>query len=210
MKKLHVISLVAGFLTLLLVGCASYQLDPKTANAAELLPSPQVSVVNGVSIDAGNYRVEDGFFVADICYDRPTDEDWLLAHDMSIEFDGKSVTVFEWGLIDFESRANGVDRRCDFARFPIGEGVEVASFRLVIPRIETSFPDSPNCETAQKVLDASATGIIIRCIQEEGLNGPELVSKPDNLSEDEAYKLIREAFIGIVRGPWIIEGSTKR
>lgn len=157
------------------------------------------------SVEASNFRVQDGFFISDICFDRPSRADWVLALSSSLEVPGQTIQVFEIGLLDPSTNIDSA-QRCDYLRFPIGD-LKITDFRIVVPRLETSFPDSLDCPSAQQKLDAAGTGIVIRCVRGNGFYGPELVSKPGTLSDEVAYKMIYEAFIETVNGPWVFEGT---
>lgn len=157
------------------------------------------------SVEASNFRVQDGFFIADICFDRPSRADWVLALSTSLEVSGQTIQVFEIGLLDPSTDIDSA-QRCDYLRFPISD-FKITDFRIVVPRLETSFPDSLDCPSAQQKLDTAGSGIVIRCVQGNGFYGPELVSKPSTLSDEEAHRMIYEAFIETLPGPWIFEGS---
>jgi hypothetical protein len=225
MKTLKPIYLMVFLLPLVVVAAAlilpNYKLSAKTVSAAAVADvtnsslagsanqtpvSVNTATVNGITVEASNFRIKDGFFVVDVCYDRPTEADWLLPANTTLLTESNSITVFEWGMIEFKVSADGgPGQRCDFARFLLDASMEIKEFEISIPRLETSFPESLDCDAAQKKLDSS--GIEIRCVQDEGYYGPELTSKPEALSDSDAYDLIGDAFIEIVDGPWILSGS---
>lgn len=157
------------------------------------------------AVQASNFRMEQGYFMADVCFERPSRADWLLSGKTSLEIGEETIQVFEIGLLDPSTDIDSA-QRCDYMRFPVGE-TEITDFRIVVPRLETSFPDSLDCPSAQQKLDAAGTGIVIRCVEGAGFYGPELVSKPDTLSEEDAHRMIYEAFIETLTGPWIFEGT---
>lgn len=157
------------------------------------------------AVQASNFRMEQGYFLADICFNRPSRADWLLSGKTSLEIGEETIQVFEVGLLDPSTDIDS-QQRCDYMRFPVGE-TDITDFRIMVPRLETSFPDSLDCPSAQQKLDAAGTGIVIRCVEGAGFYGPELVSKPDTISEEDAHRMIYEAFIEILTGPWIFEGT---
>lgn len=190
-------------------GSAQAASQPNLPNAASqqdgVASDPEEKVAPSVSVEASNFRVQDGFFIADICFDRPSRADWMLALSTYLEVPGQTIQVFEIGLLDPSTTIDSA-QRCDYLRFPISD-LKITDFRIVVPRLETSFPDSLDCPSAQENLDAAGTGIVIRCVRGNGFYGPELVSKPSTLSDEEAYKMIYEAFIETLNGPWVFEGS---
>ncbi len=184
---------------------AASQPDLPSANSQKDGVASDLEEKVAPSVEASNFRVQDGFFISDICFDRPSRGDWVLALSTSLEVPGQTIQVFEIGLLDPSTDIDSA-QRCDYLRFPIGD-LKITDFRIVVPRLETSFPDSLDCPSAQQKLDAAGTGIVIRCVRGNGFYGPELVSKPSTLSEEEAHKMIYEAFIEIFPGPWVFEGT---
>jgi hypothetical protein len=166
-----------------------------------------VQTVNGIIIEASNFRIEGEYLVADICYDLPSQSDWLLPDSMTVEIKGRSIKVFEWGLIEWKYSADGLKtHRCDDANFPIAGIGEFTEVQIVIPRLETSWPDSLDCDAAQNRLDAANTGIVITCYEDGNVSGPLLDTKPAAMSDEQAYAAINDAFIETFSGPWTLRG----
>lgn len=164
--------------------------------------------VGQITVTGSNFRIEGDFLVADICYDLPSQEDWLLSRKTSLVLKDQTIIVFEWGLIDWKYSENGEKvQRCDDVNFWVQGVGSISEFQIVIPRLETSWPSQLDCEDAQEELDLINSGIQIECVQTEYSYGPEVVSKPESLSDDAVQILVEEAFIDLVEGPWIITGS---
>jgi len=167
--------------------------------------TPASQTVSSEHVQASNFRIEGGDFMADICFERPSRADWLISGDTYLEAAGETIRVFEIGLLDPATEIDSA-QRCDSMRFPT-DNLDITEFRIVVPRLETSFPDHLDCPAAQAKLDAAHSGITIRCVEGEGFYGPELVNKPSTLTEADAHKMIYEAFIESLAGPWVFEGT---
>lgn len=168
------------------------------------------SSAGNIGLEGSNFRIEGNFLVADICYDLPSQEDWLLSRDTVLILKDRTVVVFEWGLIDWKYSESGERvRRCDDVNFWIQGIDDIVEFQIVVPRLETSWPSQLDCEAAQKKLDAINSGIQIECVQTDWSYGPEITSKPESLSEEAVQILVEEAFIEILEGPWVITGSLR-
>jgi hypothetical protein len=215
---LLVILAIAGF-----VG-ANYQFASANAQGPEVNSSlPDVSIlsqtgdagtsskdtVNGIEIEASNFRVESGRLLVDVCFELPSEADWLLDLPF-VEIGGETISAWEVNLIDFRYGEDGTPtHRCDWAGIPLDEGTEVSTFTLVIPRLETSSPDNLDCDLAQKKLDQAETGIVVECFEGDFTYGYTVVQKPDDMSDEQAYQIAADAFIETLDGPWNLEGEIK-
>ncbi|MQC27244.1 MAG: hypothetical protein DWG76_07335 [Chloroflexi bacterium] len=163
----------------------------------------------GIQIEASNFRVEGDYFWADLCYDRPSQADWLLGTSR-LELPDAAINSFALELIDYRTGSTSVGQRCDKVSFPIEKTTKLDSFRIVVPQLEISWPDRQDCDAAQIELDANNSGIAIRCVAEEGYSGYEVDAKPESLSDEELARQIQAAFqksVGVREGPWVLEGS---
>ncbi len=176
---------------------------------AGLPPGELQAQANGITVTAGNFRVERLQFMADVCFERPTlSANWLVGSQTSVEYSGKSAPVRGMNLLNTEMDFD-TPHRCDLLLFPIGTD-SVHEFRLVIPYLQMEIPFA-DCDTAQAKLDAADTGIVISCYSRQHPDGGRsegysIDFKPASLSDEEASQLASEAFMETAPGPWIFEG----
>ncbi|MCW5874784.1 MAG: hypothetical protein KIS88_09095 [Anaerolineales bacterium] len=210
------LSFAAGLLILAACNSQAAPIDSVPQNAQEIEGNRSAvattsfqAEANGITVTASNFRVEQMYFVADVCFERPIiGLDWLIGDQTVLEYNTQSSRVFEIGLLvpetDIESAV-----RCDFVRFPLGNET-INKFRIVIPFLQTSFA-THDCDGAQAKLNAANTGITISCYSQAldngGMEGYRIETKPEALSDDEANRLIYDAFVETVYGPWIFEGE---
>lgn len=79
-------------------------------------------------VQASNFRVEQGDFMADVCFERPSRADWVISGKTSLEIGEETIQVFEIGLLDPSTDIDSA-QRCDYLRFPVGE-TEITDFRI--------------------------------------------------------------------------------
>lgn len=211
---------------LLIAVLAAGRLRIRSAEAAlPEVPAPQIHTVaqqaerdeqasasaslGGIGVQASNFRLEGKSLLADLCYDRPSEADWLLGVPV-LELAGRGISAFSVSLVEYRDGPTSSGQRCDTVSFPIEGGADLASFRIVVPRLEISWPDRLDCAAAQRELDSTNSGIAIQCVTEEGYSGYEVVQRPESLSEEAIAAQILAAFqksIGLWEGPWALEGS---
>lgn len=174
----------------------------------------------GVRMTAGNFRQQGGRFEADVCFDLPNAEDWMI-EEASLAFKDRVIREFGFDLIERKEPAQGQQGvRCDGVYFELGPGVEVGEFTLNIDAIAAPAREGQTCEPSylegfQKALDRRNTGIRVGCelIELEGggvIEGLKVADKPASMSLGEAESILgsRELFIEVRgrKGPWVFQG----
>ncbi len=183
-----------------------------------------VQTVNGVEMAAANFRIEEGEFRADVCFQTPDSNDWVYYKVMA------QIDDVELRLALFESfemvqtSANGErrfitrignppitsnqvissgsfpDYRCDTLKFrPSLDNQTLQSdyVRLTVFAIGGTPNEGAGCATSeamQSILDDKDLGIKIACAQTESGTKTEILEKPQSMSEEEARQHLDEAF----------------
>ena len=173
-------------------------------------PFPLSHSVNGIEIELLGVQKTGEYLRAELCYQLPSDADWLLgdsAEDVTLK-DGKNVIpIWGYGMIDEQISPESVlTKRCDELLFPITRDQELSHITITIHQLVTSIPEVPDCDLAQKKLDGE--GIVIQCTHEEGFFGYEVVQKSDSLTDAQVQERVHESFMESVDGPWIFNVSS--
>jgi len=213
--------LVVVLASVLVIALLSRRYEVASASAGGLPPQPEISTrqvpsrsesssiaeVNGVEIDASNFRMENGIVKVDVCFERITEADWNLSRS-SLNIEGGSIQSTYWALIDYRYDESGAaTHRCDVVTFPYSNPFIAGEVAVVVPRLETSRNENIDCPAAQEKLEG--TGIQIECFQTENSGGYNLLGKPEHMSLEEAHRLASDAFIEVLDGPWILHGELK-
>lgn len=188
--------------------------DEKKFNTEEALPDLNLTemesdIVDGNTIYADNLRVEDENVFLDVCYELPSDADWM-AFDMMV--DGKTQINPNGFLIYMEQagtfHTNGL--RCYMISFPHTLEDETLHFeigQLFAPAREGEACTSSNL--VSQALEEAGTPIEYTCVEDHGMIISEILSKPDTMTEEEAKAKVYELFAQYRNetfpGPWVFE-----
>lgn len=183
------------------------QSEASTLQESSRDESSSIAEVNGVEVDASNFRMENNQITVDICFERISEEDWNLSRS-SLDIAGSTIWANYWALIDYRYDESGrATHRCDMVTFPFSGAFSAGEVTVVIPRLETSRSEIMDCPAAMEKL--GGTGIVIECFQTEHSGGYNLLEKPEDMSLEEAHSIASDAFIEVLDGPWILHGELK-
>lgn len=179
---------------------------------------PIVKTKNNIKIEVLSSQTEAGYFGADICFDLPSnDPAWSLGDSSNLKLSNgiTDVGVYEidmipdpqTGLLKQDDKGNFIGR-CDHVRFPVSDGFALENLKISIGKLVTDMPESPDCDKLQAKLDSKNSGIKVKCINEPGRAGVDVVAKPKNMDNVQAQVLITDALTESVEGPWEFEIGT--
>lgn len=172
---------------------------------------PIAKTKNNIKIEVLSTQVETGYFGADICFDFPSNNPaWSLGDPNNLRLSNgiTDVGVYEidmipdptTGLFKQDNKGDFIGR-CDHVRFPI-DGFALENLKISIGKLVTDMPESPDCVQLQTKLDAKNLGIKVKCINEPGMSGVDIVTKPKNMDNVQAQAFITDALTESVNGPW--------
>ena len=109
-------------------------------------------LVNGIEIEIINQQVQDNFLLVDVCFQLPSDSDWLLStypDDVILTVGNETIPHSGFGEIDTKTNASGNKTRCDRVTFQISGQEDLSKFVITINHLVTSIPENPDCDKAQ-------------------------------------------------------------
>ncbi|MBV6449516.1 MAG: hypothetical protein MHPDNHAH_00226 [Anaerolineales bacterium] len=181
---------------------------------------PKHSVrANEVEILLDTLIITPAYTQAFLCYNKPTEADWMVVEDVSLQVNGKSSGISDYSLLfdsDFGDIGKGGDPnwtlpvdsgRCVQIGFPIGDA-NPESVLLTIPTLQQSIPEViPDEEIALAREKLLPQGIdigwqVISSPSGGGGSGPVYNKIPLGMSEQEAYKKFIHALGYVYEGPW--------
>lgn len=183
--------------------------NPSLASNSDFNKSVYVTKqqVNGIEIEIVNKQLMGNFLLVDVCYQLPSDADWLLSthpEDITLTIGDTTILHSGWKDLDETTKSNGNKMRCDRISFQVNRQDDLSRFVVTINHLVTSAPESPDCDKAQAKLDKRNTGIKIKCSKTESSFSYEVTKKPGNISDYELRQSIENAFSDTVDGPWIL------
>lgn len=194
---------------------SSENVHPEEASRTDLPGTqfPQKQEIDDIAIELRDVRREKDFVRVEICYDLPSDADWLpgnSADDVILTVGNKTIPLWGGGFIRWNTAPNGTEKqRCEYLLFPMTGDLDLSYFSITIKRLVTSMPEQPNCIAVQEKLTQAETGIRIQCDHKENAFDYTIDQKPGSMSAEEARQLIYDAFSEIVEGPWVFTGNLK-
>lgn len=161
--------------------------------------------VQGVEVEIVSYERAEGFLFVDICFQLPSDADWLLstfAEDVVLTVQGKVIPHSGFAEIDVRTDGNGKKtHRCDRVSFVVDSQENLSDFTVTVKHLITSTPELLDYDKAQVKLDKKNSDIKIKC----NGNSYEVVKKPEKIASYEAMKEVESAFTESWEGPWVLE-----
>jgi hypothetical protein len=173
------------------------------------IPFPQTRSVNGLEVELLNARILDGQLTIDLCHQLPTQEDWIFGNhpkDVFVTVGGKKIDISGFGILYYRTSADTGKNthRCDALNFPVSDP-GIRNLMLTINEFYTSVPEVPDCDEAQKKLDAAEAGIQFTCNSGPGFFSYDITQKPSGMSENDARMIVFDAFSSHVKGPWVFK-----
>lgn len=160
--------------------------------------------VNGLEIHLSNIRRSENKLYVDICFPVLDKEDWSL-RQLSLQYDGNDMR--DWGGLVIDPIIPAADgkpgRRCDMVYFFLPDTVNLADFTISVISINAPPREGQTCQRSNAVQPKlDARGIKVVCQEGEGFAGYKILSKPVDMSQNEATQLVLEAVDFTITGPW--------
>jgi len=206
------------FGSLFLTSCLT-PLQP-TAAQPQITPTPfAASIANGITVTARNVRVERPYLLVDVCFDRPTDDDWNI-EEAYLQFDSEQISLTTLGSLCLYSQpCAGLRTRCDTLGFPLVKpGLDLTSsiedFTIMIAEFVVTPQDGEVCtqpflDRFQRELASRNAEIAARTECDEFGYQFLVTGKPSQMTMDQAQAIVWEVFqqvVGSRKGPWVLEG----
>jgi hypothetical protein len=221
--------LIIVFLLLFHVGCVG-KTQPVVASLTETPPAdvltstqsiPLTQVVNGITMLASNFRIENGELNFDLCYDIPDSGDWTV-WQANLRTESAEIEMLETALLELRHPAvdgiqevitlaestsepdenNGLGLRCDSIRF-FGAVSDSHHFTITIESILATPSESGVCDATYLArvnaeLETYAVGLSAECFIVEyegggGSSGLEIAAWPETMTQQEAEAILADS-----------------
>ncbi len=153
--------------------------------------------VNGISVDKTKGKTD---IVS--CIDLPDNSDWL---PYAIIYDGsEKIQAEQMILIDYKNPETAASsHRCYHFIFP--KTVTGKSVKFAIEKLETTIPENLTeemCGEAQEKISKEYSTFMFSCKLGDHSMQYEIVQKPKDMDDEEAFFLIHQALTNTMNGPW--------
>jgi hypothetical protein len=189
---------------------ATAYIDPSYPTAQAVLTTSS-QVVSGIEV-----RVErawqDGKNVnADVCFTIPDTSDWSI---WAASLNYGEVALQEYGttLVSLQEAANGQPGlRCDTLTFVVPPDADLSSATILIDSIAAYPREGEYCTVympkIQQSLLERGIGILLDCVEADGMTTMQIVSKPPEMTQEEAEQIVFSDEFYTVKGPWMFPFS---
>jgi hypothetical protein len=173
----------------------------------ESAPAAPVQSSSGFNVTT-NRAWRDGKQVnADVCFTLPDASDWSV-WGASLQYADMVVVDFSSTLVSIQVPVEGQPGfRCDTLSFQnVPPDADLSSVIVSVDSIAAPPRPEEYCTIympkIQQALDERGTGIVLGCVDSNGVQVMQIVGKPDTLSQEEAEQIVYSDEFYTVRGPW--------
>jgi len=143
---------------------------------------------------------------ADVCFTPPDSSDWTIWSG-HLDYAGNTVSEFSTAMTSPQDAGTGqATERCDELGFYVPPDADLSAASLTIESVGAYPTSEEYCSLympkIQQSLQERGIAINLDCTDSDGTMTMQIVSKPDNMSQDEAEQLVYSDEFYTVKGPW--------
>ena len=173
----------------------------------EAAPASAVQSTSGIEVRV-NRAWRDGKEVhAEVCFTLLDTSDWSI-WGANMQYGGGTVTDFGSTLLSLQEAKEGQSGvRCDdLSFFNIPPDADLSASIITIDAIAAPPRAEDYCTIympkIQQTLNERGIAITLGCVDSDGLQVMQIVSKPDTMSQEEAEQIVFNDEFYTVKGPW--------
>ena len=185
---------------------ATAYIDPSYPTAGADLSSAPQQTAAGIDVRMDRAWMEGKNVNADVCFTLPDASDWSI-WAASLSYGGVVLQEYGTTLISLQEPANGQPGlRCDTLTFVVSPDADLTSATIIIDAIAALPQTSDYCDIylpkIQQAMLERGTGILVDCVDVNGVLTMQILSKPAEMSQEQAEQFIYSDEFYTVRGPW--------
>ena len=184
---------------------ATAYIDPSYPTAEVDISVPQ-QTASGIEVRVDRAWVEGKNVNADVCFTLPDASDWSI-WSASLSYGGIVLQEFGTTLVSLQETPEGQPGlRCDTVTFVVPPDADLSNSIIMIESI--AAPPQPGDYCAiympkiQQAMLERGTGVSVDCVDLNGMLTMQIVSKPADMSQEQAEQLVYSDEFYTVRGPW--------
>jgi hypothetical protein len=144
---------------------------------------------------------------AEVCFTLPDASDWSV-WGASLQYADVVVFDFSSTLLSIQVPVEGQPGfRCDTLSFQnVPPDADLSSVTISVDSIAAPPRPEEYCTIympkIQQMLDERGVGIVLGCVDSNGVQVMQILSRPDTMSQEEAEQIVYSDEFYTVRGPW--------
>lgn len=187
-------------------------LPTATAYIDASYPTTQANVdtapqsASGININISRAWLEGKNLNADVCYSLPDASDWSI-WAASLTYGGIFLQEYGTTLVSLQEAVNGQPGlRCDTLTFVVAPDADLSNAVITIDAIAAPPQPGDYCDIympkIQQAMFERGTGISLDCVDVNGALTMQIISKPAEMSQEQAEQIVYSDEFYTVRGPW--------
>ena len=207
-------------LVLVLAACAPFAAKPGSQNAlptgtafiSSSYPTMQAvaavpnQVKNGIDIRVDRAWRDGKNINANVCFTLPDASDWSI-WSASLKYGDQVLQDYGTTLVSMQKGANGQPGlRCDTLTFIVPPDADLTKTTITIDSIAASPRGDDYCTVfmpkIQQALSERGIGIGLNCANVGGTMTMQITSKPPDMTQEQAEKIVFSDEFYSVKGPW--------
>lgn len=204
-----------------------FDLDLPLYQARVTQPGQRI-IANGLEMKLVKVSITPSYTDLTLCYQKPThtmQSDWMIGSEAILEIIRNTSKMDIYRLLSDADYGGYAGKgtpppdlpymesgRCVQVGFPVGDLAKPGptSLKLTIPSLELSMPEViPNDQLIYAIDKLKAQGIDVSVTSSSGNGGGgggwSVISKPEGMTDEEAYQKFKEALGYVYPGPWVME-----
>jgi len=184
---------------------ATAYIDPSYPSAQVELAAPN-QTASGIEVRMERAAVEGKNVNADVCFTLPDTSDWSIL-SASLNYAGIVVQEFGTTLVSLQEPVSGqTGLRCDMLTFVVPPDADLSNATIVIDSIAATPREGEYCSVympkIQQAMLERGVGIVLDCVDVNGLLTMQIMSIPPELTQQQAEEIVYSAEFYSVKGPW--------
>lgn len=170
-------------------------------------PAAAVQTSNGINVSATRAWRDGKDVNAEVCFTLIDASDWSI-WGANLQYGGVVLFDFASTMLSLQAPVEGQSGlRCDtLSFFNIPPDADLSAVTITVDAIAASPRPEDYCTIympkIQQTLDARGTGIVLGCVDANGVQVMQIVGKPDSMSQEAAEQIVFSDEFYTIRGPW--------
>ncbi|MEN9563912.1 MAG: hypothetical protein RIR73_2156 [Chloroflexota bacterium] len=188
-----------------LLPTATAYIDASYPTAAANVSVPQ-QTASGINVNMTRAWMDGKNVNADVCFTLPDASDWSI-WAASLSYSGIVLQEYGTTLVSVQEAANGQPGlRCDTLTFVVAPDADLTNAVINVEAISALPQPSDYCDIylpkIQQAMLERGTGISLDCVDVNGTLIMQILSKPAEMTQEQAEQLVYSDEFYTVRGPW--------
>jgi hypothetical protein len=173
----------------------------------ESAPLANIQQTSGIEVRIDRAWRDGKQINADVCFTLLDASDWSV-WGATLQYPGAAVTDFSSTLVSLQEPVEGQSGlRCDTLSFlNIPPDADLSAATITVDAIAAPPRAEDYCaiymSKIQQTLTERGVAIALDCVDSNGVEVMQIISKPDTMSQEEAEQIVYSDEFYTVRGPW--------